>query len=62
MTEGLMVQTAPEQVPPEVPIKLPGIPPNMGGWTWPEAPENTRLLGPVDDGVVSWMGLCVHYI
>jgi len=29
--EGLMVQTAPDQVPPEVPVKLPEIPPNKGG-------------------------------
>jgi len=61
-TEGLTVQMAPEQVPPEVPVKLPGIPPNMGGWTWPEAPKNTRPLGPVDDGAVGWMGLHVYYI
>jgi len=54
-TEGLAVQMAPDQVPPEVPVKLPGIPPNMGGWTWPEAPKNTRLL-------VGWMGSYVHYI
>jgi len=32
--EGLTVQMAPNQVPPEVPVKLPGIPPNRGGWTW----------------------------
>jgi len=31
--EGLVVQTAPNQVPPEVPVKLLGIPPNKGGWT-----------------------------
>ena len=60
--EGLIVQMAPDQVPPEVPVKLPGIPPNKGGWTWPEAPENTRPLGPVDDGVVGWTGLYVHYM
>jgi len=53
-TEGLMVQMAPDQVPPEVPVQLPGILPSKGGWTWPEAPKNTRLLGPVDDGVV-WL-------
>jgi len=61
-TEGLMVQTAPNQVPPEVPVKLLGIPPNRRGWTWLEAPKNTRPLGLVDNGVVGWMGLYVHYI
>jgi len=61
-TEGLMVQTAPDQVPPEVPVKLLGIPPNKGGWTWLEAPKNTRPSGPVDDRVVGWMGSYVHYI
>jgi len=61
-TEGLTVQMAPDQVPPEVPVKLLGIPPNKGGWTWPEAPKNTRPLDPVDDRVVGWMGLYVHYI
>jgi len=29
--EGLMVQTAHDQVPPEVPVKLPGMPSNRGG-------------------------------
>jgi len=61
-TEGLTVQTAPNQAPPEVPVKLPGIPLNMGGWTWPEAPKNTRPLGLVDDRVVGWVGLYIHYI
>jgi len=28
----------------------------------PEAPKNTRPLGPVDDEVLGWMGLYVHYI
>ena len=60
--EGLLVQTAPDQVPPEVPVKLLGIPPNKGGWTWLEAPKNTRPSGPVDDRVVGWMGSYVHYI
>jgi len=38
--EGLMVQMAPDQVPPEVLVKLLGIPPNKGGWTWPETPDH----------------------
>jgi len=54
-----MVQTAPDQVPPEVPVKLPGMPPNKGGWTWPEALKNTRPLGLVDGEVVCWMGLYI---
>jgi len=42
-TEGLMVQTAPDQVPPEVPVKLPGIPPNKGGghgWKLQKIPDH----------------------
>jgi len=31
--EGLTVQTAHNQVPPEVPVKLLGMPSNRGGWT-----------------------------
>ena len=55
-------QTAHNQVPPEVPVKLPGIPSNRGGWTWPEAPKITEPLGLVDDGAVGWTGSYVHYI
>jgi len=40
--EGLTVQTAHDQVPPEVPVKLPGMPSNRGGWTWLEAPKITK--------------------
>jgi len=60
--EGSTVQTAHNQVPPEVPVKLLGMPSNRGGWTWPEAPNVTEPLGLVDDGAVGWMGLYVHYI
>jgi len=60
--KGLTVQMAPDQVPPEVPVKLLGIPPNKGGWTWLEAPKNTRPLGLVDDEVLGWTGSYVHYI
>jgi len=52
----------PDQIPPEVPVKLLGMPSNRGGWTWPEAPNDARPLGPVDDGAVGWMGSYVHYI
>jgi len=55
--EGLMVQTAHDQVPPEVPVKLPGMPSNRGGWTWPEVPKITKPLGLLDNGIVGWMGL-----
>ena len=37
--EGLTVQTAHNQVPPEVPVKLLGMSSNRGGWTWPEVPK-----------------------
>ena len=60
--EGSMVQPAHDQVPPEVPVKLLGMPSNRGGWTWPEAPKITEPLGPVDSGVVGWTGSYVHYI
>jgi len=60
--EGSMVQTAHDQIPPEVPVELLGMPSNRGGWTWPEAPKITKPLGLVNDGVVGWMGLYVHYI
>jgi len=60
--EGLTVQTAHDQVPPEVPVKLPGMPSNRGGWTWLEVPKITEPLGLVDDGAVGWMGSYVHYI
>jgi len=53
MMEGSTVQTAHDQVPPEVPVKLPGMPSNRG-WTWPEVPNNARPLGLVDDGAVRW--------
>jgi len=62
MMEGSMVQTAHDQVPPEVPVKLLGMSSNRGGWTWPEAPNIARPLGPVDDGAVGWMGSYAHYI
>jgi len=60
--EESMVQTADNQVPPEVPVKLPETPSNRGGWMWLEAPKITEPLGPVDDGVVGWMGSHVYYI
>ena len=60
--EGSMVQTAHDQVPPEVPVKLPGVPSNRGGWTWPEVPKITKPVDLVDNGVVGWMGSYVHYI
>ena len=52
----------PDQIPPEVPVKLLGMPSNRGGWTWLEAPKTTEPLGPVDDGAVGWTGSYVHYI
>ena len=57
-----MVQTAHNQVPPEVPVKLLEMPSNRGGWTWLEVPKITKPLGLVDDGVVGWTGLHVYYI
>ena len=60
--EGSTVQTAHYQVPPEVPVKLLGMPSNRGGWTWPEAPKIAEPLGLVDDGAVGWMGSHVYYI
>jgi len=60
--EGSMVQTAHNQVPPEVPVKLLGMPSNRGGWTWPEALNVAEPLGPVDDGTMGWTGSHVHYI
>jgi len=60
--KGSTVQTAHNQVPPEVPVKLPGMPSNRGGWTWPEAPNIAEPLGLVDDRAVEWMGLYAHYI
>jgi len=56
------VQTAHDQVPPEVPVKLPGMPSNRGGWTWLEVPKITKPLGLVNDGAVGCMGSYVHYI
>jgi len=60
--EGSTVQTAHDQVPPEVPVKLLETPSNRGGWTWPEVPKITEPLGLVDNGVVGWMGSHVYYI
>ena len=60
--EELMVQTAHNQVPPKVPVKLPEMPSNRGGWTWLAVPKITKPLGLVDDGVVGWMELHVYYI
>jgi len=34
--EESTVQIAHNRVPPEVPVKLPEMPSNRGGWTWPE--------------------------
>jgi len=59
--EESMVQTSHNWVPPEVPVKLPEMPSNRRGWTWPEAPKITKPLGPVDDGVVGCMGSHVYY-
>ena len=50
--EESTVQTAHNQVPPEVPVKLLEMPSNRGGWTWLEAPKITKPLGLVDNGVV----------
>jgi len=60
--EESMVQTAHNQVPPEVPVKLLETPSNRGGWTWLEAPKITEPLGLVDDRVVGWTGSYVYYI
>jgi len=60
--EGSMVQTPHDQVPPEVPVKLLGMPSNRGGLTWPEAPKITKPVGLVDDGVMGWTGSHVYYI
>jgi len=60
--EELTVQTAHDQVPPEVPVKLLGMPSNRGGWMWLEAPKITEPLGLVDNRAVGWTGSHVYYI